>query len=79
MIACASVSKQTQFLGWTQDASTRMQDACRVAAGTVDAKHPQGGRKTPAVWTQNSRRRSVKLFLGSTVVINFQVLKIVSV
>ena len=61
------VRSSRRSFGWTQDASTRTQDARRVAAGAVDAKRPQSGRKTPAVWTQNARRRSAKLFLGSTV------------
>ena len=50
-----------------QDASTRTQDARRVAAGAVDAERPQRRRRMPAEWTQNARRHSAKLFLGSTV------------
>ena len=40
---------------WTQD------------AGAVDARRGRCGRKTRAPWTQDAGRRSVKLFLGSTV------------
>ena len=41
---------------WTQD------------AGAVDARRGRYGRKTRALWTPDAGRRSVKLFLGSTVV-----------
>ena len=40
---------------WTQD------------AGAVDARRGRCGRKTRAPWMQDAGRRSVKLFLGSTV------------
>ena len=41
---------------WTQD------------AGAMDARRGHCGRKTRALWTQDAGRRSVKIFLGSTVV-----------
>ena len=40
---------------WTQD------------AGAMDARRGRCGCKTRAPWTQDAGRRSVKLFLGSTV------------
>ena len=43
------------IFSWTQD------------AGAADARRGRCGRKTRALWTQDAGRRSVKLFLGSTV------------
>ena len=65
------------FFSWTQDAGSfdaRREQFGRKTrtlwtqdAGAVDTRRGRRGRKTRAPWTQDAGRRSVKLFLGSTV------------
>ena len=42
------------------DASTRTQDARRVATGAVDTERPQRRRNMPAEWMPNARRVDAK-------------------
>ena len=44
----------------TQDASTQTQDARRVAAGAVNAEHPQRRCRMPTEWTRNARSVDAK-------------------